>query len=321
MNLSEMYEKGKNAMLEKDYGVFLKGVETEFVLRNNRQIFDRYTFRQRAIDADPEPDTTLDVLGVTLGTPVIMSAMTTPITAITEEGLFKVARGLKEAGSMMWTGSPIPNNLKALKETGVPLAANVKPLKDREKMLEALREIQEAGVDWVGVEVDSGMGTKILDKQMVFNCAPLTTAELKEIRKVVQKPLILKGILSREDAAKALEVGADGIIVSNHGAHTLDYLPHPLQVLDEIVEEVGGKIVIMADGGFRRGSDVLKGLAYGVTLIGLGRPILYGLAANGQEGVRDVILSITGEMKRTMGMLGIRDVRNVTRDILIGETK
>ena len=321
MNLSEMYEKGKNAMLEKDYGVFLKGVETEFVLRNNRQIFDRYTFRQRAIDADPEPDTALDVLGVTLGTPVIMSAMTTPITAITEEGLFKVARGLKEAGSLMWTGSPIPNNLKALKETGVPLAANVKPLKDREKMFEALREIQEAGVDWVGVEVDSGMGTKILDKQMVFNCAPLTTAELKEIRKVVQKPLILKGILSREDAAKALEAGADGIIVSNHGAHTLDYLPHPLQVLDEIVEEVGGKIVIMADGGFRRGSDALKGLAYGATLIGLGRPILYGLAANGQEGVRDVILAITGEMKRTMGMLGVRDVRNVTRDILIGQTK
>jgi len=317
MELGEIYKKGKETLLAKDIGVFLGGVETEFVMRHNRRIMDGYTFRQKAIDAAPAPETGLEVLGLTFGTPVIMSAMTMPIPAITENGLMEVAKGLKDAGSLMWTGSPIPGNLKGIKATGVPLAANVKPLKDRKKMYEALDEIQEAGVDWVGIEIDSGQGTKILGRQMVFDCSPLSQKELKDIRKAVHLPLIFKGILSGEDAVKAVETGADAIIVSNHGAHTIDYLPHPLQVMEEIMEKVGGRIVIMVDGGFRRGSDVLKGLAFGASLVGLGRPILYGLAADGQQGVRDVVTAINGELKRILSMVGAPDVQQVGKDTLI----
>jgi len=317
MELGEIYRKGKETLLGKDIGVFLGGVETEFVMHHNRRIMDQYTFRQRAINAAPEPKTGLEVLGVTLGTPVIMSAMTMPIPAIVEDGLMEVARGLKNAGSLMWTGSPVPGDLKGIKETGVPLAANLKPLKDRKKMYEALDEIQAAGVDWVGIEIDSGQGTKILDKQMVFDCSPLSSAELEDIRTAVHLPLIFKGILSGEDAVKAVDAGADGIIVSNHGAHTIDYLPHPLQVMDEIMEKVGGKVVIMVDGGFRRGSDILKGLAFGASLVGLGRPILYGLAANGQHGVHDVVAAITAELKRILSMVGAPDVRHVERNVIL----
>jgi len=317
MELGEIYKKGKETLLARDIGVFLGGVETEFVMGHNRSVLDQYTFRQKAIDAAPEPETGLEILGVKLGTPVIMSAMTMPIPAITEDGLMAVARGLKDAGSLMWTGSPIPADLKGIKATGVPLAANVKPLKDRRKMYDALNEIQTAGVDWVGVEIDSGQGTKIMDKQMVFDCSPLSYAELKHIRKTVRLPLIFKGILSGEDALKAVNAGADAIIVSNHGAHTIDYLPHPFQVMDEITEKVGGKIVIMVDGGFRRGSDVLKGLAFGASLVGLGRPILYGLAADGQEGVRDVVTAITGELIRILSMAGAPDVHHVARNVIL----
>jgi isopentenyl diphosphate isomerase/L-lactate dehydrogenase-like FMN-dependent dehydrogenase len=240
-----------------------------------------------------------------------------PIPAITEEGLIKVAQGLKAVGSLMWTGTPIPQNLKEIASTGVLLAANVKPYKDRKRMFDTLHEIQSSSVHWLGIEIDSGQGTKVRDRVMASDCSPLSLAELKEVRKAVSLPLIFKGILSRHDAVKSIEAGADGIVVSNHGAHTLDYLPHPFQVMEEIMEVARSRTVVMVDGGFRRGSDVLKGLAFGASLVGLGRPILYGLAAGGQGGVAGVVEQITGELVRIMSLVGAADVRNVGRDILI----
>jgi len=318
MGLTEIYEKGEKVLREREIGVLLDGVETEFVVTNNRRVLDRYTFRQHCIDG-VKPATSCNVLGLEFSTPVIMSAMTMPIPAIVEEGLMEVAEGLKAAGSLMWTGTPIPQDLKEIASTGVSLAANVKPLKDRKKMFHSLNEVQESGVQWVGIEIDSGQGTKVHDRQMAFDCSPLSLSELKEIRKAISLPLIFKGVLSRTDAVKSIDAGADGIVVSNHGAHTLDYLPHPFQVMDEIVEVAKGNITVMVDGGFRRGSDVLKGLAFGASLVGLGRPILFGLAANGRDGVKDVIEEITAELNRIMSMVGALDPGSVTPDVLIGE--
>jgi len=243
--------------------------------------------------------------------------MTMPIPSIVDDGLMEVAAGLKAAGSLMWTGTPIPQDLKAIAGAGVPLAANVKPLKDRLAMFNAIDEIQAAGVNWLGIEIDSGEGTKVHDKQMAFDCSPLSLKELKEIRKKVSIPLIFKGVLSKEDAEKSMEAGADAIFVSNHGGHTLDYLPHPFQVMDEIVSVTKGETVILVDGGFRRGSDAFKGLAFGATLVGLGRPILYGLAANKSEGVKEVIQQMTQEMKRLMSMTGFGSPGKIGRDSLI----
>jgi isopentenyl diphosphate isomerase/L-lactate dehydrogenase-like FMN-dependent dehydrogenase len=316
MELTEIYDNGKAILKDRDIGFLLDGVETEFVMKNNRRILDRYTFRQRCIDG-VEAATHCSVLGVELATPVIMSAMTMPIPAIVENGLMEVAKGLKAAGSLMWTGTPIPQNLQEIISTGVPLAANVKPFQDRGKMFQAIDEIQQAGVQWVGIEIDSGQGTKVKDRQMAADCTPLSFQELKGIRDKVSCPLIFKGVLSRDDAIKSIDAGADGILISNHGAHTLDYLPHPFQVMDEIVQAVKGKTAIMVDGGFRRGSDILKGLSFGASLVGLGRPILYALAANGSDGVKALIDQITTELKRIMSMVGALDPAHVDRHVLI----
>lgn len=316
MELAEIYKIGERKLRSRDIGRLLNGVETEFVIVNNRRILDQYTIRQRCIDG-MEANTACRVLGVDLKTPVIMSSMTSPIPAIRDNGLMEVAEGLKAAGSLMWTGTPIPKNLKEIVETGVPVAANVKPSKDRQKMFEAIDEIQSAGVSWIGIEIDSGQGTKIYDKQMASDCFPLSLEELKEIRERVSIPLIFKGVLSREDAEKSIEAGADGIFISNHGAHTLDYLPHPFQVMDEILAVVKGKTAILVDGGFRRGSDVFKGLAFGAHLVGLGRPFLYGLSADGANGVKEIIRQITEEMKRIMSMTGSSDTAHISRDMLI----
>jgi len=316
MELTEIYQRGEAELRNRDIGFLLDGVETEFVLSNNRRVLDRYTIRQRCIDG-VETETDCSVLGVNLNTPIIMSSMTMPIPAIVDDGLMEVADGLKAAGSLMWTGTPIPRDLKAIAQTGVPLAANVKPLKDRRMMFNAIDEIQAAGVNWLGIEIDSGQGTKVHDRQMAFDCSPLSLEELKEIRKKVSIPLIFKGVLSKEDAEKSMEAGADGIFVSNHGAHTLDYLPHPFQVMNEIVSVTKGETLILVDGGFRRGSDAYKGLAFGATLVGLGRPILYGLAANKNEGVKDVVQQMTQEMKRLMSMTGFTSPGKIGRDSLI----
>jgi isopentenyl diphosphate isomerase/L-lactate dehydrogenase-like FMN-dependent dehydrogenase len=315
--LTKIYEEGEKALRAREFGVLLDGVETGFVLAHNREVLDRYQFRQQCIDG-VDPDTGCRVLGLELRTPVIMSAMTMPIPAIIEEGLMEVALGLKAAGSLMWTGTPIPQNLEDIAATGVPLAANVKPFRDRNKMSQVIGEILDSGVQWLGVEIDSGQGTKIGDRQMASDCAPLTFTELEELRRKTSLPLIFKGVLSRMDALKSIEAGADGIVVSNHGAHTLDYLPHPFQVMEEIMGVAEGKAVVMVDGGFRRGSDVLKGLAFGASLVGLGRPILFGLAAGGRDGVTAVIESITGELKRIMSLVGADSPRNVSRSVLIG---
>ena len=316
MGLSDIYRKGERLLREKEFGWLLDAVETGFIIEHDRCILDRYAFRPQYIDG-VKPKTACRVLGVELATPVIMSAMTMPIPAITENGLMDVAEALKKAGSLMWTGTPIPKNLKKLTAVGVPVVANAKPLRDRDQMFQCLEDIQQAGVTWVGIETDAGQGTKVHDKQVASDCTPLSLKELKDIRKKVSCPLICKGVLSRRDAEKCAEAGADGMVVSNHGAHTLDYLPHALQVLEEIVEAVGGKTILIADGGFRRGSDVIKGLAFGASLVGLGRPILYGLAAEGREGVREIINQITEEMQRIMSLIGAKEPGKLTRDMLI----
>jgi (S)-2-hydroxy-acid oxidase len=212
----------------------------------------------------------------------------------------KVARALKKAGSMMFLGSPMPPNLKELVAVGVPVAQTFKPYADRMKLMDMIAVAEDAGVTWVGIEIDAGQGTKIMDSQRVKDCSPISVAELKEIKSRISRPLVLKGVLSSWDAEKALEVGADIVVVSNHGAHTIDYLPHPLEVMDEITSVINGRIPIIVDGGFRRGTDVLKGLALGAQAIGLGRPVLYGLAADGEIGVATVITEIASELHRTI---------------------
>ena len=182
MEFSELVQKGKELLSQKPYGLLMESVETEFDLTHDRRILDRYTFRLQCIDA-VEAKTECHILGIDLATPVIMSAVTSPIPAIHEDGFMEVALGLKEAGSLMWLGSQTPKNLKEIVKTGVPVAANVRPFADRKKMFQSIEEIQEGGATWIGLQIDTGFGTKIRDRMVVEDCAPLSFKELQEIRK------------------------------------------------------------------------------------------------------------------------------------------
>ena len=122
MELSEIYAVGKQFFGDKDYGGLLDYAETGFICTNDRRVINAYTFRQRCVGARPSR-TDVEVSGVALQTPVIMSAMTMPIPSIRDDALFELARGLKAVGSLMWTGTPIPGNLDRIAVMGVPLAA------------------------------------------------------------------------------------------------------------------------------------------------------------------------------------------------------
>jgi len=133
------------------------------------------------------------------------------------------------------------------------------------------------------------------------------------LRKFWKGKLLIKGIDTHEDARLAVDHGFDGILVSNHGGRATETARGTIEALPEVVAEVGGRIPVFVDGGFRRGTDVFKALALGATAVGIGRPFLWGLGAFGQAGVERVLEIMQGELKLTMGNCGTQKVSDITR--------
>ena len=141
-----------------------------------------------------------------------------------------------------------------------------------------------------------------------INHPTLNWSDVAEIRKRTSLPILLKGILHPADALQAIEFGLDGIIVSNHGGRQLDGTIASIDALPKIVEVVNGKIPVLFDSGIRRGIDALKALALGATAVCIGRPVLWGLAYNGQQGVEMVLSQILDEFKTSMTLAGVRNI-------------
>lgn len=144
----------------------------------------------------------------------------------------------------------------------------------------------------------------------------MSWADVAWLRTIWRGPLLLKGVLHRGDAARAVEEGVDGLIVSNHGGRQLDGAIPAIEALDDVVAAAGGRIPVLMDGGVRRGSDVVKALALGATCCLIGRPQLWGLAVAGEAGVAHVLDIYRREIDRTMGLLGARTLSDLTVDLL-----
>jgi len=136
---------------------------------------------------------------------------------------------------------------------------------------------------------------------------------LKQLREASKLPVVVKGVLTAEDTELAVKHGLSGIIVSNHGARQLDQTGSTIRALPECVHAAGGKIPVLVDGGFRRGTDIFKALALGATAIGVGRPYLWGLAAFGQRGVVQVMNILQSELATDMGMAGTGKISEIDR--------
>jgi len=142
----------------------------------------------------------------------------------------------------------------------------------------------------------------------------LSWDDLAFIRERTRLPILLKGILHPADATAAIEHGMDGIVVSNHGGRQVDGAIGTMDALPAIVEAVGGRIPIVLDSGVRSGADVFRALALGAAAVGLGRPYVWGLAAGGEDGVREVIRNLRADFDLTMGLAGCASVREIGRE-------
>ena len=141
----------------------------------------------------------------------------------------------------------------------------------------------------------------------------VTWEEAKEIASMWGGPFAIKGLMTPEDAEKAIEIGASAIVISNHGGRQLDSAAAPLDVLPEIAKRVNGRVEILIDGGIRRGSDIVKAIALGADACLIGRPWVYGLAAKGEEGVGIAIDVLASEVKRTLQLLGCKSIKDIKR--------
>jgi 4-hydroxymandelate oxidase len=150
--------------------------------------------------------------------------------------------------------------------------------------------------------------------------AAVTWKDIAWLRSITSLPLVLKGILNPDDAARAAEEGADALIVSNHGGRNLDTVPPTIDMLPRVVkrafERSGGKLPVLVDGGIRRGTDILKALALGATAVLIGRPYLYGLAIAGEDGVRAVIEQLRAELEMAMALCGRKAVSEIDASVI-----
>jgi L-lactate dehydrogenase (cytochrome)/(S)-mandelate dehydrogenase len=148
-----------------------------------------------------------------------------------------------------------------------------------------------------------------------------TWRDMEWLRSIWDRPLLIKGILHPAEAQRAVALGVNGIIVSNHGGRQLDAAPASIEALPGILEVVAGKVPVLMDGGIRRGSDVVKTLALGARACLVGRPQLWGLATAGEEGVAWMLACLRNEIDRTMALCGCQTLSTVDRKVLFGERR
>lgn len=180
----------------------------------------------------------------------------------------------------------------------------------------SVANLMRAGMHELPTDVpDSGLAAYIAS---LYDTG-LTWKDVEWLRGITKLPILLKGILRADDAKRAAEIGVEGIIVSNHGGRQLDTVPATITALPRIAEAVSGsrnKVEVLVDGGVRRGTSVIKALALGASAVLVGRPVLWGLALGGEDGVTMVLEMLRQELDLAMALSGCPDVRSITRDLI-----
>lgn len=240
--------------------------------------------------------------------------------AITEaEYVEAVVSGSIKAGNAAFTGdgandSLFLDSLPSIKKANGMAVPTVKPWKN-DKVLEKIKMIEEVNAMAFAMDIDSaGLINLALAGKPV---SAKSVAELKEITSATKVPLIVKGVMTKEGAKKALEAGAYGIVVSSHGGRVLEHAPATCSVLPEIREAVEEKLKIFVDGGIRSGADVFKAIALGADAVLIGRPYVIAAFGGGSEGVELYTEKIGAELSEIMIMSGCKNLSDITRDKII----
>ncbi len=287
-----------------------RGNRTGFI--RNKAAFNKILLNLRTIHRAVNPDTGYDLFGLKLSMPVLGAPMcetTYNFLGNVDDYQFIIdqVEGAERAATLAFTGdSPDPPlygmGLQAICEKaggkGIPI---IKPRESAE-IIKRIKIAENSGVTAVGIDIDAA-GFENLNRadQPV---APLSVKQLEYITASTTLPVILKGIMTADEAVKAAECGAAGLVVSNHGGRALDYTPGTVEVLPEIASAVKGALKIFIDGGIRCGEDVLKALALGAEAVLVGRPVAISAVGGGAEGVNLLYQQFHSELKRAMLLTG-----------------
>ncbi|XP_059457065.1 peroxisomal (S)-2-hydroxyacid oxidase GLO4-like isoform X1 [Corylus avellana] len=345
VNVKEFQELARQALPKMYYDYYTGGAEDQYTLKENVEAFHRITLRPRVLVDVSRIDLSTTVLGYRVSAP-IMIAPTAMHKLAHPEGEVATARAAAACNTIMvlsfmstCTVEEVASSCDAIRffqlyvykrrdvcaqllqraerngYKGIVLTVDTPRLGRREadiknKMVAPQLKNFE-GLLSTEVDDEEGSNLEAFAKE-TFDDA-LSWRDLGWLRSITNLPILIKGVLTREDALKAVEVGVDGIIVSNHGARQLDFTPATISVLEEVVHAVGGKVPVLFDGGVRRGTDVFKALALGAQAVLVGRPVVYGLAAKGEYGVKRVIQMLKDELELTMALSGCSSVKDITR--------
>ena len=322
------------------YDYTAHGTESEFTLYRNRDAFDWVELVGRGGVDPASVDTSTELFGHAMPSP-IMLAPTARQRDLHPDGELGMHRAATAAGTTMIVSNvssfPFP---RIARDAEGPLWFQRYATREMEPNREALGAAQEAGAQTVVVTIDQqasyyerdlhvrhlgGAPRRVTRRERPNPPNPYRVAAgrlwyewklFDDLRPMCGVPMLAKGILTGAGAKKCLEHGVDGIIVSNHGGRALDYGPSSLEVLEEVVEAVGGRVPVLIDSGFRRGADVLKALALGADAVCLGRASRWGLGAFGEPGARKVLDIVNAELRQAMAFAGAASLGDVDRGMV-----
>ncbi len=325
------YEPIARAKLSADVFDFIAGgAGDERTLEDNLRAFDRWVLRPRILQATASPDASTEVLGIPIAFPVLVAPWAFQRLAH-PEGEVGTVRAAARAGTIAVVSSTAVDRLEEIATASHgPKWWQLYLFSDPSLSAEMLSRVVAAGYGAICWTVDfpvAGLRHRDSRSGFVFpegfddvgrEYEPnLSWDHLAFIREHAPGlPVLVKGILTAEDAELALEHGADGVVVSNHGGRQLDSCPASLDALPQVVEALAGRLPVLMDGGVRRGTDVLKAMALGAAAVMVGRPAAWGLAAEGEEGVVDVLGILRAEIENAMALTGCRTVEAIGRRLV-----
>jgi isopentenyl diphosphate isomerase/L-lactate dehydrogenase-like FMN-dependent dehydrogenase len=323
------------------WGYFVGGAGDERTLADNLASFERWRLRPRMLVDVGAVTTRTSLLGHEVSMPVLV-APTAFQQLAHSDGDLATARGAASAGTVMCLSTLGGASPAELAETA-PGGRHWLQLywsRDRGFTKSLVESAAEAGFEAIALTVDlPAAGRRERDLRAAFEIPSdlrlpnlsehlgggdfhatlgevvdptITWRDLEWLRSVSSLPLLVKGVLTEEDATLACEHGVDGVVVSNHGGRQLDGAPASLDALPEVVEAVSGRCLVLMDGGVRRGTDVVTALALGAQAVLVGRPVLWGLAVAGEDGVRRVLELLQAEVELALTLLGCPGPEDVT---------
>ncbi len=326
MGLREIRQLARLRMPAQAWEHFMGAAESGATLLRNQRVFRRFLFRQRIFHDITDPDTSLEFLGRRLSIPAFVAPVGS-FSLIGEGAEREVAEGAGRAGTMLFVSHAAKFGVRDWAQaTSAPIVFMGYLSRGREDVLQSARLAQELGYAAAGLTMDTIQPVKLRDRVPLSTKDgkprrghPASPKDIEWLKREVSLPVVVKGIMGKEDARIAVNAGADVLVVSNHGGRILDFNRAAIEVLPEVVGEVGDKVPVLLDSGIRSGGDIVKALALGAKAVLVGRPIGWGVGAAGAPGVERVIQILTEEIKRVLIMTGVRSVSDVTETMLVRE--